>query len=95
MFCELCSGDHPTKIFLPIDEEDNYIVNQLRSGKYPNKKIPRNNNSNQGWRFKVGPSHTQPYEHYTQAPPQYNKTTDLKDTLNHFMYVCMVRHKKP
>lgn len=62
-FCELFSEDYLTR-FSPTYVEVNYVGNQ-RLEQYHNKNFPQSNNFNQRWRFEVGPSNKEPFQHYS------------------------------
>lgn len=48
-FCKLCTGDHQTGFFPPINEEVNYMGNQQRQAPYQgNPNYHRGNNANYG-----------------------------------------------
>lgn len=98
-FCELCTRDHQTGVFPPINEEVNYMGNQQRQAPYQgNPNYPHGNNANygQGWRQDSGitskPNLYQNYQHQHNAN-QPDRTSKLEDTLQQSMQQSMANQK--
>jgi len=108
-FCEMCSSDQPTGYCPPqLEEEVNYVGNQLRPGQFQgqylgnsnqqrylnNNNFQRGNNFGQPWRSNARPSNQQPFNNnFQQYLPQQDRTKKLEDTLNQFMQLTMANQQ--
>ncbi|XP_058775111.1 uncharacterized protein LOC131649366 [Vicia villosa] len=83
--CELCTGDHQTGFFPPLNEEVNYLGNQQqRQTPYQNNQgYPYNNNTS------YGQNRSNQYQSYTHS----DKLSKIEDTLNQFMQLSMANQK--